>query len=185
MTDSSHGSYGPARPGATALPRRLLLAGGGHAHLAVLEDWIRRPPTDWETSLISSDPVTAYSGMIPGWMAGHYEDNRHVIDLRPLAKRAGVKLVIDTICGLDADRGLVFLGSGKTLSFDLISMATGSRRAVRLQAFRPTTAPPMPIPASPPSTARRVSLTRALEPGAGCAEAVRSSPRRVRRVSPS
>ena len=35
-----------------------------------------------------------YSGMLPGWMAGHYSLSDCMIDLRPLAAAAGVRLVI-------------------------------------------------------------------------------------------
>lgn len=105
--------------------RCLVLAGGGHAHLAVLADWIRDPPKGLETWLITKDPFTAYSGMIPGWMAGHYDAGENLIDLRSLAGRAGVKLVIDTIEGLDADRNSVILSNSITISFDLLSLATG------------------------------------------------------------
>lgn len=104
---------------------RLILAGGGHAHLAVLADWIHEPPKGLETWLVTADPFTAYSGMIPGWMARHYATGQHLIDLRPLAKRAGVKLIIEKIAGLDADRGLVNLSSGEAIPFDLLSLATG------------------------------------------------------------
>lgn len=106
-------------------PRCLVLAGGGHAHLAVLADWIRDPPKGLETWLITKDPFTAYSGMIPGWMAGHYDAGENLIDLRSLAGHAGVKLVIDTLEGLDADRNLITLSNGMTISFDLLSLATG------------------------------------------------------------
>ena len=49
---------------------RMVLAGGGHAHLAVLADWIGVPPEGTERWLVTSHRQTAYSGMLPGWMAG-------------------------------------------------------------------------------------------------------------------
>ncbi|WP_373490443.1 FAD-dependent oxidoreductase [Parasphingorhabdus sp.] len=107
-----------------SLPR-VVLAGGGHAHLAVLDDWTRAPLCGVETWLVTAAPFTAYSGMIPGWMAGHYRAGQHLIDLRPLAKRAGVKLVIDTVEGLDAKQRKLTLSSGESVSFDLLSLAVG------------------------------------------------------------
>lgn len=105
--------------------RRLLLIGGGHAHLAVLSAWIRRPPSNVETWLITPHSHTAYSGMIPGWMAGHYSAREALIDLRPLARRAGIRLVADMVCGLDPDRKTVRLSNGRTFAYDLLSLATG------------------------------------------------------------
>lgn len=107
--------------------KHLVLAGGGHAHLAVLESWIKNPPKNLETWLITADPFTAYSGMVPGWMAGHYADGQHLIDLRPLASRAGVRLIIGTVEALAADRNLLSLSSGERVGFDLLSLATGGQ----------------------------------------------------------
>lgn len=107
------------------MSRRLVLAGGGHAHLAVLDQWSRCPPPGVETWLITAAPFTAYSGMIPGWMAGHYRSGQHLIDLRPLTEHAGMSLMIDTVCGLDANRSELTLASGKAVAFDLVSLAVG------------------------------------------------------------
>lgn len=107
------------------VPRRLVLAGGGHAHLAVLAAWIIHPPQGVETWLVTSDPKSAYSGMIPGWMAGFYADGSHLIDLAPLAARAGVRLVIGTIIGLNAAQQQLELADGTVIAFDLLSLAIG------------------------------------------------------------
>lgn len=124
---------------------RLVLAGGGHVHLGVLAQWIARPVPGVETMLITPDPFTVYSGMVPGWMAGLYPDGAARIDLRPLARRAGVELVLDSVCGLDADARCVMLASGGTLPYDLLSLATGGETDVgrlaplrdRLRSVRP------------------------------------------------
>lgn len=109
----------------TKAMQRVVLAGGGHAHLAVLDDWARTPLYGVETWLVTSDRFTAYSGMVPGWLAGHYRAGQQLIDLRPLAKRAGVRLVIGTVEGLDANRNQLTLSSGESVSFDLLSLAVG------------------------------------------------------------
>ncbi len=115
----------PGEPTDSRAVQRVVLAGGGHAHLAVLDDWARAPLRGAEAWLVTADPFTAYSGMIPGWMAGHYGAGQHLIDLRPLAKRAGVRLVIDTVDGLDANRRELTLSSGGVMAFDLLSLAVG------------------------------------------------------------
>lgn len=109
---------------ASALPR-LVLAGGGHAHLGVLADWISHRPADIETWLITPEPFSAYSGMIPGWMAGFYNPDQLRIDLRPLADRAGVKLVLASVCGLEADHRRIILSDGRSLAYDWLSLAVG------------------------------------------------------------
>lgn len=129
-------------------PPRLVLAGGGHAHLGVLAAWIARPVPGVETVLVTPEPFTVYSGMVPGWMAGFYGDDAARIDLRPLADRAGVALILDSVSGLDAEARRISLASGGTLTYDLLSLATGGEADVarlvglghRLQPVRPMSA---------------------------------------------
>ncbi|WP_373486509.1 FAD-dependent oxidoreductase, partial [Blastomonas sp.] len=107
------------------MKRRVILAGGGHAHLAVLADWAARPLPDAEQWLVTSSRHTAYSGMLPGWLAGHYRARDLLIDLEPLAKKAGAKLVIADVVGLDPAHQMLRLSSGEQICFDLLSLATG------------------------------------------------------------
>lgn len=105
--------------------RRVILAGGGHAHLAVLADWASNPLPDTECWLVTSAQHTAYSGMLPGWMAGHYRARELLIDLKPLAEKAGAKLVLADVVGLDADARTLALSTGEQVRYDLLSLATG------------------------------------------------------------
>ncbi len=106
--------------------RRLILAGGGHAHLAVLHALGRASLRGVEVVLVTPVPRQAYSGMLPGWIAGHYERADIEIDLEPLARRAGVKLVLDRVEAMDADHRRVALSDGRHLDFDLLSLDVGS-----------------------------------------------------------
>lgn len=107
------------------MKQRIILAGGGHAHLAVLADWAVNPLQDAECLLITSARHTAYSGMLPGWMAGVYEKDELLIDLAPLARNAGVELVLANVIGLDADARRLHLSTGEVVDFTLASLATG------------------------------------------------------------
>ena len=106
--------------------KHLLLIGGGHAHLSVLHALARQPVADLQTTLVTPHPQQTYSGMLPGWMAGHYTLEDCQIDLRPLVKLAGVTLLLDNVTGMDADQQTVTLGSGNSLSYDLSSLDIGS-----------------------------------------------------------
>ncbi|MDP3906727.1 FAD-dependent oxidoreductase [Novosphingobium sp.] len=107
------------------MKRRIILAGGGHAHLAVLGDWAKRPLRNTERWLVTSSRHTAYSGMLPGWLAGNYRANDLLIDLKPLAERAGARLHLADVIGLNTARKMLTLSSGEELEFDLLSLATG------------------------------------------------------------
>lgn len=104
---------------------RVILAGGGHAHLAVLADWASKPFPDTKRCLVTSSRFTAYSGMLPGWLAGIYRAHDLLIDLEPLAERAGAQLVVADVIGLAPEGRILRLSSGADMEFDLLSLATG------------------------------------------------------------
>ena len=106
--------------------KRLILAGGGHAHLSVLETLARNQPGGIETVLVTPSRLQIYSGMLPGWMAGHYLQRECEIDLLPLAELGLVRVVKDRIAGLDADRHRVRLAGGELIEYDLLSLDVGS-----------------------------------------------------------
>lgn len=107
------------------MTQRIILAGGGHAHLAVLADWANEPLPQTRRWLVTSSRFTAYSGMLPGWMAGIYRADDLLIDLAPLAQRAGATLVLAEAAALDAENCLLTLANGATMGFDLLSLAIG------------------------------------------------------------
>jgi pyridine nucleotide-disulfide oxidoreductase family protein len=106
--------------------KRLVLAGGGHVHLAVLQALARSPLSGVDVVLVTPVSRQAYSGMLPGWIAGHYARADLEIDLEPLARGANVTLLRDRVCAMDADRRCVSLSNGRTLDFDMLSLDVGS-----------------------------------------------------------
>jgi pyridine nucleotide-disulfide oxidoreductase family protein len=100
---------------------RLLLLGGGHAHAVVLRDF-----RGADVTLVTPFPHHIYSGMVPGFVAGHYRLDELRIDLAGLAARAGVKLVIGRVAALDAAKRHVRLEDGTTLDYDIASLNLGS-----------------------------------------------------------
>src|SRR5258706_14294699 len=106
--------------------KRLVLIGGGHAHLSVLEALARERPAGVEAVLVTPSQFQIYSGMLPGWMAGHYVQAQCQIDLQPLAKAAHICMVTNRIVGMDADRQCVRLPDGRQLEYDFLSMDVGS-----------------------------------------------------------
>jgi len=106
--------------------RRLLLVGGGHAHVEVLRRFGLVPEPGVEIVLVSPAPATPYSGMLPGLVAGHYRHAECHIDLPALCRFAGARFTQDAVTGLgDGGRG-VLLETGTGLEADLLSLDVGS-----------------------------------------------------------
>ena len=106
--------------------KKLVLIGGGHAHVEVLRQFGLQRTPDAEITLVSPDRHTPYSGMLPGLVAGHYRFEQCHIDLQPLAAYASARLVLVEARTLDAARRTVALSNGDTLPYDLLSINTGS-----------------------------------------------------------
>lgn len=109
----------------TGLPRRLILIGGGHAHLSVLHA-LASNPLDIEVVLVTPGTSQIYSGMAPGWVAGQYSLQDCQIDLLPLAQAASAKLVTHHATGVDANRRRVYLSDGTHMDYDFLSLDVGS-----------------------------------------------------------
>lgn len=106
--------------------KRLVLVGGGHAHLSVLRALARAHRPGLEIVLVTPGLQQNYSGMLPGWMSGHYTQDECRIDLQPLARAARAHMVVERMAGMDAERQCVGLPDGRHIEYDLLSLDTGS-----------------------------------------------------------
>lgn len=112
-------------PSAKTNRKHLLLVGGGHAHVLVLEAFARSPEPGLTITLIGKDRLTPYSGMLPGHLAGAYTRDEIHIDLDRLARAAGAGLVLDEAVGFDRALRRVRLKGGEALEYDILSVDIG------------------------------------------------------------
>ena len=110
----------------TTRPVRLVLVGGGHSHVEVLRRFALQPEPLLDLTLISPSPLAAYSGMLPGLVAGHYSLAETHIDLAPLARWARARFVGASVTGLDLHTRTLALADGNSEPFDLLSIDIGS-----------------------------------------------------------
>ena len=112
------------------LPTEIVLVGAGHSHLEVLRRFGQRPLPGVRLTLINREPYAAYSGMLPGVVAGHYAPEAARVDLQPLARYAGAQLRLDQMTGLDGEARQVMCADIGPIPFDLLSINTGSGPAL-------------------------------------------------------
>ncbi|MDH4150107.1 MAG: FAD-dependent oxidoreductase [Betaproteobacteria bacterium] len=108
------------------MTRRLLLIGGGHTHVEVIRRWGLSPEPGVTMTLVSPDRHTPYSGMLPGFIAGHYRFEDCHIDLEALCRHAGVAHQECTVESIDITHRRVRCTNGTEQYFDVVSVDTGS-----------------------------------------------------------
>lgn len=106
--------------------RDLVLVGGGHSHALLIRRLAMQPLPGVRVTLVSEHSESPYSGMLPGLIAGHYHAQDLHIDLNRLCRWAGVRFIRARLTGLDADAKRLQLHDQAPLSYDKLSLDTGS-----------------------------------------------------------
>ena len=108
------------------LVKHLVLIGGGHSHLAVLRSLGMKPVPGLMVTLVSREILVPYSGALPAYIAGRYRAEDMYIDLRPLARFAGARLMEARVGDMDLETRSITLSGRPELGFDLLSLNIGS-----------------------------------------------------------
>ena len=110
--------------------KRVVLLGGGHAHIEVLRDLAANPDSRMHVTVVTPYPWLTYTGMMPGHIAGHYALGECTIDLAGLARRARADLVLTAASLVSPDANEVICVDGNVFAYHVLSLDVGSQPLV-------------------------------------------------------
>ncbi len=126
--------------------RDLVLVGGGHAHALVLKMWAMQPLAGARLTVINPAPIAPYSGMLPGFVAGHYSSDELYIDLVRLARAAGARVVLGKAVHIDRAAKQVIVPGRAPIGYDVCSVDIGITSGMpELDGFAENAVPAKPL----------------------------------------
>ncbi len=109
------------------MKKKLLLIGGGHAHMVTLSNLGRFIEKGYDVTVIQPSEYHYYSGMGPGMLGGTYHPDDIRFATRKVVEHQGGTFVHDKAKEIDPDKQIVRLeDSEQELSYDVLSCNAGS-----------------------------------------------------------
>lgn len=124
----------------------LVLIGGGHTHALVLRSWAMKPLPGVRLTVINPGPTAPYSGMLPGFVAGHYTRDELDIDLVQLARFAGARVVLGAVDHIDVAAKTIHVPGRPPIAYDVAAVDVGITSAMpSLPGFTAHAIPAKPL----------------------------------------
>jgi selenide,water dikinase len=126
--------------------KSVVLIGGGHSHALVLNALKAAPLQGASVTVINPGKTAPYSGMLPGFVAGHYTRQELDIDLAALCQKVGARLMDGKAIAMDPKRRVVMLDDGTQIAYDIVSVDVGiTSRMNALMGFSEFGIPAKPL----------------------------------------
>jgi NADH dehydrogenase FAD-containing subunit len=108
------------------MSKKLLLAGGGHAHMMTLANLRRFREKGYQVTVVQPSPYHYYSGMGPGMLGNTYSPEEIRFDTRQVVEKQGGVFILGKVARIDPEGRRVFLDSGESYPYDVLSLNIGS-----------------------------------------------------------
>lgn len=105
---------------------KLVLVGAGHAHMTLMTNISNVIEQGHTVDVIGPGERHYYSGMGPGMLGGTYSPEEISFPVQRMCEEQGATFHVDKCVGIDPDKQVIKLASGKELTYDVASFNTGS-----------------------------------------------------------
>lgn len=96
----------------------------------VTRRWASSPIPGARLTCISDQPDAAYSGMLPGVLAGQLSEDEMRLDLARICAASRAEFIVGDVVGLDRKERCILFANRPPLRFDALSIGIGSRDRV-------------------------------------------------------
>ncbi|SHJ49939.1 NAD(P)/FAD-dependent oxidoreductase [Halodesulfovibrio aestuarii] len=105
---------------------KLALVGAGHAHMTLMTNIKDLIDQGHSVDVIGPGKRHYYSGMGPGMLGGTYSPSEISFPVQRMCEEQGATFHLDECVGVDPEKKLIKLKSGKEVAYDVASFNTGS-----------------------------------------------------------
>ena len=109
------------------MTKRLVLAGGGHAHMKMLASLSEFVTKGYKVIVIGPSVHHYYSGMGPGMLGKTYRPEEIRFATQQVVEKMGGRFVLGKVVKIDPEAQTVHLDSGDPIPYDLLSCNLGSQ----------------------------------------------------------
>ena len=109
------------------MKKRLVLIGGGHAHMVTLANLNTVTANGHHVTVVGPSDHHYYSGMGPGMLSGTYRPAEIRFATRQVVEKQGGVFVRDRAIGIDPEKKTVMLENHAPVAYDVLSCNAGSR----------------------------------------------------------
>lgn len=108
------------------MSKRLVLAGGGHAHMMLLANIGEFTSQGHQVTVVQPSDYHYYSGMGPGMLSTHYSSDDIRFHTRFVVERQGGEFIKAKATKIDAPNNTLHTENGDLLPYDVLSCNVGS-----------------------------------------------------------